>query len=194
MDKASSLNPIGYKIGLELIVKCAIENVAEVPIHFSDRQSGESKLSLVEQLRYLQHLRRLYIYKFANPSSLLQFLVVGSSGVLVNLSVLTILVWIGLPNSFAVLGGIAVSVVTNFLLNRRFSFSYARREPIVKQFLGFCGASAAAMVVNYSVTMFSSLRLPDIPIQVAALIGIAAATILNYMVNQFMVQHLPTCM
>ena len=31
-------NPIGYKIGLELIVKCRCERVVEVPIHFEDRQ------------------------------------------------------------------------------------------------------------------------------------------------------------
>jgi putative flippase GtrA len=43
------------------------------------------------------------------------------------------------------------------------------------------------MVVNYAVTMYSSVKLPDSPIQVAALIGIAAGTVLNFIVNQFLV-------
>src|SRR5262249_7023890 len=55
------LNPIGYKIGLELLVKCHCGAVREVPIHFADRKFGSSKLSFKEQLRYIQHLRRLYI-------------------------------------------------------------------------------------------------------------------------------------
>ena len=87
--KARSLNPVGYKIALELIVKCDLENVAEIPIHFADRLYGESKLTPKQQLLYLQHLRRLYIHRFVYFSAAAQFAVVGASGVLVNLAVLT---------------------------------------------------------------------------------------------------------
>ncbi|MBN2447480.1 MAG: polyprenol monophosphomannose synthase [Phycisphaerae bacterium] len=54
------LNPIGYKIALELIVRHRWKNVAEVPIRFADRAAGQTKLSAAEQLRYLRHLCRLY--------------------------------------------------------------------------------------------------------------------------------------
>jgi dolichol-phosphate mannosyltransferase len=57
-------NPLGYKIGLELIIKCRCRHVIEIPIHFSNRYRGRSKLSFKEQLRYLRHIRRLYAYKF----------------------------------------------------------------------------------------------------------------------------------
>ncbi len=63
--QADALNPIGYKIGLELIVKCGCKSVREVPIHFADRRFGESKLTIKEQLNYLKHLWRLAAYKFA---------------------------------------------------------------------------------------------------------------------------------
>jgi dolichol-phosphate mannosyltransferase len=58
------LNPIGYKIGLELIVKLRCANVAEVPIDFSQRKRGRSKLGFREKLDYLRHLGALYLYKF----------------------------------------------------------------------------------------------------------------------------------
>lgn len=58
-ESAAKLNPVGYKIGLELIVKCRCKQVREEPIQFADRQKGESKLSLKEQLNYLRHLGRL---------------------------------------------------------------------------------------------------------------------------------------
>ncbi|MEM1329057.1 MAG: polyprenol monophosphomannose synthase [Planctomycetota bacterium] len=61
-DASQWLNPIGYKIALELIVKCGFERVAEVPIHFGLRHAGESKLSLSEQLKYVRHLARLYFF------------------------------------------------------------------------------------------------------------------------------------
>jgi len=58
------LNPIGYKIALEMLVKGPFRTPREVPIHFADRKRGESKLSLKEQIRYIRHLARLYRFKF----------------------------------------------------------------------------------------------------------------------------------
>ena len=63
-EKAAPLNPIGYKIALELIVKCNCSNIREIPIHFAQRQFGESKLSLAERMNYLRHLSRLLGFKF----------------------------------------------------------------------------------------------------------------------------------
>ena len=56
------LDPIGYKIALELIVRHRWRNVVEVPITFCDRAVGETKLNVGEQLRYLRHLWRLYAF------------------------------------------------------------------------------------------------------------------------------------
>ncbi len=67
-ESACDLNPIGYKIGLELMVKCNLFCLEEIPIHFENRQFGESKLTLTEQKRYLQHLWRLFIYKYWHKS------------------------------------------------------------------------------------------------------------------------------
>lgn len=189
-EKAQDLNPVGYKIGLELIVKCGFENVGEVPIHFSDRVHGESKLTLKEQLKYLQHVRRLYIHEFGNAMYFLQFLVVGASGTVVNLLVLTLLLFLGLTEAYALAGGIGVSVVTNFLLNRRFTFSYARDRNAWAQFVGFIGASALGMIVNYTVALYLVLAvLPDQPssVYLAALAGIASGVIFNYLGNRYVV-------
>lgn len=60
------LRPIGYKIALELIVRHRWEHVVEVPITFSDRAAGESKLNVGEQWRYLRHLARLYRFRLTS--------------------------------------------------------------------------------------------------------------------------------
>jgi dolichol-phosphate mannosyltransferase len=67
--RGNSFNPIGYKIALELIVRCKCEKIVEVPIHFSDRKFGESKLTLKEQLNYLVHIKRLMGYKLKHLNS-----------------------------------------------------------------------------------------------------------------------------
>jgi dolichol-phosphate mannosyltransferase len=63
LSSSGTLSPLGYKIGLELIVKCRARRIAEVPIHFADRTRGTSKLSFVQQLQFIEHLRRLYWFK-----------------------------------------------------------------------------------------------------------------------------------
>jgi protein O-mannosyl-transferase len=70
--RATQLNPIGYKIGLEIIVKCRCKKVVEVPIHFSNRRFGQSKLNLKEQINYVKHLKRLADFKYSEISRLVR--------------------------------------------------------------------------------------------------------------------------
>jgi len=67
LARGARLDPIGYKIGLELLVKCGCHPVLEVPIRFVDRTRGQSKLTLREQWNYVAHLKRLYAFKFGLP-------------------------------------------------------------------------------------------------------------------------------
>lgn len=62
--RGGNLKPLGYKIALELIVRCDCRQVVEVPILFRDRAIGESKMSPRQQWLYLRHLGRLYAAKY----------------------------------------------------------------------------------------------------------------------------------
>lgn len=50
------LRPIGYKILLEILIRCPWRTAHEVPYQFMPRQYGESKADLRQGLRFLQHL------------------------------------------------------------------------------------------------------------------------------------------
>jgi len=63
-EQAAPLDPIGYKIALELFVKGRCRRPAEVPITFASRTAGKSKASFAEGRRYLRHLARLYRFRF----------------------------------------------------------------------------------------------------------------------------------
>ncbi|MDQ6931013.1 MAG: polyprenol monophosphomannose synthase [Candidatus Eremiobacteraeota bacterium] len=54
------LDPIGFKIGLEVIAKAHYGNVIEVPFVFTDRVAGESKLNQKEIFNYLKQLGKIY--------------------------------------------------------------------------------------------------------------------------------------
>ena len=178
---------MGYKIGLELLIKCNFQKILEIPIHFSERRFGQSKLSFHEQLRYIQHLRRLFIYKYPNLSYLTQFGVVGISGVVVNLLVLTLLLLIHVPVQIAVGLAILISMISNFALNRRFTFSYARGGSIGGQFVGFMTACLLGAVVNYITTIGVLAFVQDLLPQLAALVGILAGTAFNFVINRYVV-------
>ncbi len=185
--RARSLNPIGYKIGLELMVKCDCKAVSEVPIHFEERRFGESKLSFNEQLKYLQHIRRLACFKFGVWAELGHFLLVGGLGTIVNLVVLTLLLWFGLGQRAAIATAIVVAMSFNFVLNRRFSFSHAREGSIVKQYFGFVATCSVGALVNYRTSLFILGLYENIPTQIAALAGIAVGTTFNFCLSRLLV-------
>ncbi len=187
LDRADYLNPIGYKIGLELLVKCRCQWVKEIAIHFANRELGASKLCLKEQLLYIQHIRRLFIYKFGGWADLAQFLIVGLSGVFVNLIVLTALLWRDAPRPAAVASAILISMLTNFFLNRRFTFSYARKGPLFKQLLRFCAACSLGALVNWGATLLILSQMPGLPPQLGALCGIFVGTLLNFIASRYLV-------
>lgn len=54
------LDPIGFKIGLEVIAKAHYGRAVEIPYVFTDRVAGESKLNQKEIVNYLRQLRRIY--------------------------------------------------------------------------------------------------------------------------------------
>ena len=80
LERAERLTPLGYKIGLELMSKCRAQRVREVPIHFKARARGQSKLTLVQQFRYLEHLSRLYDFTFPRLSPVVKFLIATGCG------------------------------------------------------------------------------------------------------------------
>jgi dolichol-phosphate mannosyltransferase len=55
-----ALDPIGFKIGLEVIAKAHYGRALEVPYVFTDRVAGTSKLNQSEIFNYLRQLVRIY--------------------------------------------------------------------------------------------------------------------------------------
>lgn len=61
---SNSINPIGFKIGLEVMARCRANPVVDVPITFQSRIAGESKLTMKQNVQYIQQLGALYWDKF----------------------------------------------------------------------------------------------------------------------------------
>jgi putative flippase GtrA len=173
-----------YKIGLELLVKAGCRKIAEIPISFRDRLHGHSKLTLTEQINYLRHLLRLYKFKLGRAFCPLQFVLVGGTGMMVDVAAFMMLLhFVPLIASWAM--AIGTAMTWNFLLNRRFTFSEARQQPILAQYFLFCLLCLIGGMMNWtvSVRLCSTFAFFDRWKLLAALCGVVAGTTFNYVLS-----------
>jgi dolichol-phosphate mannosyltransferase len=77
--QAAALRPIGYKILLEVLVRCPWRVASEVPYAFQPRQHGDSKANFRQGARFLRHLARL-VWD-CSPAFALPRLVLGGASV-----------------------------------------------------------------------------------------------------------------
>lgn len=84
------LNPLGYKILVEVLAKGRIRWIGEVGYVFQERQEGESKVTKKQYIDYLRHLVRLRLSLW-QVNRFFRFAVVGLSGVLVDMMFLFLL-------------------------------------------------------------------------------------------------------
>jgi dolichol-phosphate mannosyltransferase len=180
------LKPIGYKISLEVMLIGGFQKVVEVPYIFEDRSAGQSKLNPGQQIDYLRHLFSL-MARTGELGMLIKFMLVGLSGVVVNEGVYWLLTRFGGLAAYdwlAVIIGIEVSIITNFILNDTFTFARRRTG---KSFLGrllkfnlICIAGAA---IQWGLFMLFT-RVFGVYDLLSNFIGIVAAFLWNYSVNR----------
>ncbi|MFE9728687.1 glycosyltransferase [Streptomyces sp. NPDC005794] len=112
--QADILKPLGYKILLELAIRCRPRTVAEVPFSFQERYAGESKSTVREGLRFLAHLVSL---RTATPAArMVVFGLIGLTGFLPNLCGLAALTATGMHYLPAEVLANQFGVLWNFVL------------------------------------------------------------------------------
>lgn len=150
LPESHKLAPTGYKIGLEIMVKGEFSKPGEVPIHFKDREHGESKLDFKEQVRYLKHLRRLYQHKFPTASEFIQFGLVGGTGfVLDSLVYFSLQLMLGLEHTVARAISFWPAVTWNWFWNRTVTFTDSDKSKKLSQWASFVGTSLWGFAVNF---------------------------------------------
>ena len=147
VPELDSLRPLGFKIGLELMVRGQL-SVCEIPIVFNDRRKGASKLNLREQLKFLRHLSRLYRVCFPQVSRLICFGLVGASGFVVDVLCWQGLQWFGVEHRWARFFSFWPAVSWNWSWNRAITFHDRVRSSIYLQWMQFIGASLIGLLTN----------------------------------------------
>ncbi len=185
---ADQLDPVGYKIGLELMVKCECPRIKEVPIHFRDRALGTSKLNFKEQVNYLRHLRRLYAYRLGVLAQPIQFLFVGTTGMVVDLLLFAAFLFV-MPAALARALAIGFAMTWNFCLNRELTFEKSRGRPVALQYLLFCSSCLAGALINWSISVYLNTNLEffiDRPM-LSGFVGVVSGTAINFFLSKYVV-------
>ncbi len=194
-----TLNPLGYKILLEVIGMGDIQSIAEVGYVFQERLEGESKVTWKQYVNYILHLLRLrskgrvarFRQRFQLPMiRFLRFGLVGFSGVFVDMAVFyllsdpTTLAW-GLTRSKIIAAETAI--VNNFLWNDLWTFRDISQqqtgwEKRLKRFVKFnlvclLGLTLNVILLNLFFNVFHINR------YIANLLAIVLVTFWNFWIN-----------
>jgi dolichol-phosphate mannosyltransferase len=178
------LEPIGWKILMEVLVKGNHRTVHEIPYMFAARSMGESKMSAREQWNYLRHVARLVR---SNPEDLrfYSFCIIGFTGVIVNMLALSTLVNIfRVEGMMASVGASVIAMIHNYVLNDKITWKGHKQSEIwrralqLSQFMCIC--SLGILITALAVQGFLSLGRS---IYVGQFVGIAAATFWNFSAN-----------
>lgn len=141
------LNPVGYKIGLEILVKGKYDKAVEIPIRFADRKAGKSKLGGYEMLRYIDHVSMLYEHRRFWLGKYLKFAFIGGIGALINLAVF----WVshevfGVIPFWAIAIAFVVADTNNYIWNRLWTFK--SKGQIKFQYPQFLIVSVIGLALN----------------------------------------------
>jgi dolichol-phosphate mannosyltransferase len=182
----AKLKPIGYKISLEVMLTGQFRNVVEVPYIFEDRSAGKSKLNPGQQIDYLRHLFSL-MARTGELGMLIKFAAVGLSGVVVNEGVYWLLTRFGGLAAYdylAVVIGIEVSIITNFVLNDTFTFAKRRAgKSFPGRLLKFNLICLAGAAIQWGLFMLFT-RVFGVYDLLSNFIGIVVAFLWNYFINR----------
>lgn len=178
-----TLNPLGFKIGLEVLVKGDPSRIMEVPIQFRERLYGESKLSVREQLNYIFHLSRLFRYRYRGLVEFIRFSLIGASGMVVDLF-FVFLSYRVLSHSFHVarVVGFMFALTSNFLLNRKFTFENSDNGNPFRQYAAFFAVCCTGFLFNWliSVRLYETSPFFHRFYLCAAFIGILGGLVINF--------------
>lgn len=157
--------------------------IAEVPIHFTDRRYGHSKIAPS------QYIRDVIIYILTQKimqikqSIVFKFCVVGSIGFIINTIILELFVTLGMHPTVGSLVGGELAILSNFVLNNSWTFHMHKitgGKSIAKKFIQFNGTSLGAIAIQAGTVTAGTYLLGVTSYRIFYIVGVAIGLVWNY--------------
>ena len=183
--EGADLNPLGYKILLEIIAKAHYQKLVEVPYVFQERERGASKLGLRQYIEYLQHLARLAV-RTGQLLGWIRYGLVALAGAFIDVILFVGLVRVyGWPPLAALPLAIETALLNNFIFSEIFTFrspeSSAFRGGVMGRLARYQRVCVPGAIFNIMVTLASIWH--GIGIVAATWAGVVAGGVLNMILN-----------
>lgn len=174
----------GYVYQIAFLHKSILEGakVSEVPIHFTDRKYGRSKIAP------FQYIRNVLAYVFISRVTQLRhgpfakFAVVGTIGFIINTVILEFGVQKGLHPAWASALGAECAILSNFIFNNRWTFGknriYGMR--IVPKFLQFNATSLGALLLQSGTVAAGVVLFGEQLYRLYYIVGVGFGMVWNY--------------
>jgi putative flippase GtrA len=170
--------------------KCRARDVREIPIHFATRARGESKLTIKQQFKYLEHLSRLYDFFYPRASPVAKFLIVTLIGWSVGLVLYEVVAASGANRVAAVVFG----YFSNILVAAVFHSRYVRtqREFLVTPhpWIEFGLTALAEILTCVVVALWCTARLAHPELFDLPVVCFLAATMVRYILRKEFMQDI----
>lgn len=179
------LNPLGYKILLEVIAKADYKNLVEVPYIFQERERGASKLGPRQYWEYLLHLVRLAV-RTGQLLGWIRYGLVAIAGALIDVALFAYLaVQKSWPPAAALAVAIEAALLNNFVWSEVITFRRTGPAGFSRGFLGrlarYEWVCAPGAVLNGLATLLGLSH--GVHFVTAACAGVAAGGVFNFAVN-----------
>ncbi|MDG3006230.1 GtrA family protein [Paludisphaera mucosa] len=191
----------GSRILLDVLTWCS-GRLVDVPVN-----TGRNDQRRIDAVRLddVRQLKRVLDHRFGTLSRLVQFCLVGASGMFVDLSLYALLLWFlasvgfggtvdpgrGFTWPMFVAGSLSIwaAMSWNFLLNRRLTFNDTRAGSIVRQYLTYALGNALGIVVSLTLRLYLPSRFGVFARHrlAAAVVGIVVATGISFSMSRWIV-------
>lgn len=178
------LDPIGWKILIEILVKGKYRTVHEIPYSFVAREAGESKMSMKEQYNYLRHIVRL-VKNSPEDRKFYSFCIIGTLGVFVNLFCLHIFLKLfDMGELASSINSSCIAMIHNFLWNNNVTWREYKQQVLWRRMIQFpqfsliCGLGIAITTLFAQIFLFLGWN-----IYAGQLLGISVSISWNFFAN-----------
>jgi dolichol-phosphate mannosyltransferase len=181
----SSLKVRGYAFQIALLHQAVSSGAAveEIPVEFVDRLRGETKLGIPDVIEFLKNV---FWIRFNSSRVFIKFLIVGLSGVFVNLGLFSLMLYLDISRFIASPAAIEASIISNFILNNLWTFrARNHKDAAAVKGLKFNLVSVLSLGISFSTFMFLSLLMPDTAPQIHQALSIVPAVLVNYFLNSY---------
>ena len=181
-QKVSKYSGYVYQIAFLHNAILAGATVGEVPIKFTDRRFGRSKIAP------LQYIRNVLLYVITarmrqlRHGSFAKFAVVGTVGFIINTTILELLVKNGVHPAFGSALGAECAIISNFFLNNNWTFRGKRIQGlnVIPKFVQFNATSFGALLIQSGTVALGTLFFGEHVYRWFYILGVGIGLIWNY--------------